>query len=105
MTLATNFDEFFSCFKVAGDIAQWNLDGMHSYIAHDFFAIGAAWFNEQFKFVSAFHKDSNFAFSSMIAMEGRAERGNVLNGVPFILAVSMTIAAQFVVPSGVPLSL
>ena len=26
-------------------------------------------------------------------------------GVPFILAVSMTIAAQFVVPSGTPLSL
>ena len=41
----------------------------------------------------------------MIAMERRAERGNVLNGAPFILAVSMTIAAQFVVPSGVPLSL
>lgn len=38
-------------------------------------------------------------------MERRAERGNVLNGAPFILAVSMTIAAQFVVPSGVPLSL
>ena len=38
-------------------------------------------------------------------MECRTERGNVLNGMSFILAVSMTIAAQFVVPSGVPLSL
>lgn len=91
MTLATNFDEFFSCLRVAGDIAQWNLDGMHSHIAHDLFAIETAWFNEQFKFVSTFHKDSNLVFSSMIAMECRAERGNVSNGAMIDMVKDATL--------------